>query len=306
MRVLITGASGFLGRGLQASLTQAGHEIVSLSRSNSGRAGCYCWNWEQSALDPRALNQVDAVINLAGANIASGRWTKEQKQLLWDSRIESAQLLVRSILERSIRPQIVLTASAVGWYGERGQELVDELAAPGSGFLAELCQAWEGCFLPLSAAGITVTQLRLGAVLGTGGGLLARVLPFFRLGLGGKLGSGSQLFSWITFEDAVRAALFLLERKLSGPFNLTAPGYVTNAEFTKQLAHALSRPAPVTLPVGLLRFAWGEMADEVLLTSVAAVPKRLLEAGFSFLAPEIASALPALFRPAEKVIEVGR
>jgi uncharacterized protein (TIGR01777 family) len=256
------------------------------------------WN-PRNALDsvhPVDLEGFDAAIHLSGATVAR-RWTKAWRKQIVASRVASTRRLCEMLAMLKTKPRVLLCASAVGIYGDRGDELLTEPSAPGSGFLAETCLDWEAATQPARDAGIRVVNLRFGIVLGRHGGALARMLPAFRLGLGGRLGSGTQWMSWISLRDAVRALFFLIGRDdLSGPFNLTAPQPVTNRDFTRALASAVHRPAVFPAPAFALRLAFGRMADDALLASQKVVPHRLQDAGFTFQDQEIRTALQALLR----------
>jgi len=240
------------------------------------------------------LESLSAAIHLSGANVAAHRWTPAYKREMTQSRVQSTRSLASLLAGLRNPPQSLLVASAIGIYGNRAGQLLDETASLGSGFLADLCRQWEAAAKPAVDAGIRVVHLRFGVVVGPGPGALARMLPSFRLGLGGPLGSGSQWMSWISLRDAVSAILFLGKTPaISGPVNLTAPNPVTNAQFTLELARAVHRPAIFPVPPAALRLAFGEMADEALLASARAYPAKLITAGFHFAHPEIAEALAA-------------
>ncbi len=296
MRVAISGASGLIGSALAADFAADGIDVVRLVRRPSAVPGEV--GWEPLAgpggLDPAALRGVDAVVHLSGAPIA-GRWTAARKAMLRASRITSTQTLAAAMAAATAGPGTLLCGSATGFYGQTGERAVDESAPAGEGFLATLVRDWEAAAEPARAAGIRVVSLRSGVVLSPRGGMLARLLPPFRLGLGATVGSGRQYLSWISITDEVRAIRFLLAGEISGPVNLTAPNPVTNAEFTRALAGALRRPALLRLPAAALRAALGEVAGE-LLASARVLPGRLAAAGFGFTHPRIGDALTALLR----------
>lgn len=253
--------------------------------------------WDPAAsdggLDPAALSGFDAVIHLSGAPVAGGRWTPARKQLLRSSRIGSTSALVRAMLAASDPPRLLLSASAIGWYGDTGTRTVDETAPAGLGFLAALVRDWEAAAASAAAAGVRVVYLRSGVVLSRRGGMLRPLLPAFRLGLGARIGTGTQYLSWISIADHLRAVRFLMDQPgISGPVNLTAPVPATNAEFTRALAAAVRRPAVLSVPSSVVRLALGELSAE-LLGSSRVLPSRLLQAGFSFDYPEIGPALVA-------------
>ena len=296
MRILITGASGLIGSSLAQHLRNASHEIMVLTRSTAGPTeGRYNWNPDSSEFDIRALRSVEVVINLAGENIGAKRWTPVQKRLIADSRLKGTALLVDAISRMDNRPRLLVSASAVGYYGNRGDEPLTELSQPGDGFLSELCRDWEAEATKATKLGVRVVCLRTGMVLSRTGGTLERMLPMFKVGLGGPLGSGNQYWSWVALDDVVRAFEFIIEKEqLSGPVNLVAPNPVTNAEFTQALAKAVHRPAIFPVPAPILRLALGEMADSLVLCSQNVVPEKLLDAGFAFRHPALSDALGSI------------
>jgi uncharacterized protein len=292
-RILLSGASGMLGTALRHSLADE-FETVQLVRRQPLSPSELMWSPEadRSFAETSRLEGVTAVIHLSGANLAGKRWTAAYKRELVESRVGSTRALAQTLAGSNRPPQVLLVASGTGIYGDRGDEILDESSAPGTGFLADLCRAWEEAAQPAIQAGIRVVHLRLGPVLGGGGGALGKMLPIFRLGLGGPLGSGRQWMSWIALADLIAAVRFLLaDTQLSGPVNVVAPEPVTNAGFTRALARALNRPAILPAPAFALRIALGDMADEALLASERVIPKRLLDAGFSFRHPSIDEAL---------------
>jgi uncharacterized protein len=298
VRVAITGATGLIGSALSASLTKDHTEVLRLVRRQPVRPGELQWDPAagDGGLRPGALDGVDAVVHLSGAPIAQGRWTAARKQQLRASRVDSTAALSRAILAAAPPPPVMVVASAIGWYGDTGTREVDESAPNGSGFLAELVHDWEAAAQPARDAGVRVVSLRTGIVLSRRGGMLGQLLLPFRLGLGFRVGPGTQYISWITLADHIRACRFLLDGSaLAGPVNLTAPEPVTNSELTRALAHQLHRPAPVRLPAGLLRAGLGEVSGE-LLASCRVKPARLLEAGFGFHYPRIGPALAAALK----------
>lgn len=256
--------------------------MLALTRPGSPRPGIR-WDPARGEIDAVALEGVDAVVHLAGENVAGGRWTEAQKRRIEQSRVESTGLLARTLAGLSRKPAVLISASAVGYYGAHGNQPIDESAGPGADFLARVCVQWEASAQPARAAGIRVVHPRFGLVLHPSGGALARMLPAFRLFAGGKLGSGEQGMSWVALEDAIAALEFALTHaQLTGPFNVTAPEPVSNAEFTRALASALGRPAVMTVPRFALRALFGEMAEVALLSGACVNPARLLELGFSF------------------------
>ncbi len=295
MRVAITGATGLIGGALAGILSADGVDVLRLVRRPAASAAELQWDPASAdgGLDADALDGVDAVVHLSGAPIARGRWTASRKQELRASRIGSTAAVVRAMLAARKPPPVLLAGSAIGWYGDTGGKAVDESAPNGSGFLATLVRDWEEASAPAGAAGIRVVNLRSGIVLSRRGGMLGPLLIPFRLGLGAKIGSGTQYLSWITLIDHIRAVQFLLaDQHLDGPVNLTAPVPATNADLTRALARAVHRPAVLQVPAGLIRVALGELSTE-LLSSSRVVPARLEAAGFTFEHPTIGPALAA-------------
>ncbi len=293
MRVAITGSSGLIGTALADHLRLNATDVVRLVRRTPATGDEV--RWDPSAPDGglqwSAVGAVDAVVHLSGAPLAGGRWTPARKQVLRSSRIGSTAALVRALLAAGAPPPTLLAGSAIGWYGDTGDAAVDETAPVGSGFLATLVRDWEAAAEPAAAAGLRVVNLRSGVVLSRTGGMLRPLLPPFRLGLGARIGAGSQYLSWISLADHVRALTFLLDRPdISGPVNLTAPIPATNAEFTGALGAALRRPALLAIPGWTVRLALGELATE-LLGSSRILPTRLQQAGFDFDYPAIGPAL---------------
>lgn len=292
-RILVSGSSGLIGSALIPFLTTGGHEVVRLVRPRSTPSGkTVAWDPEAGPLDPAELEDFDAVVHLAGESLAGGRWTDERKRRIRDSRVEGTRLLCEALARVKRPPRVLVAASAVGYYGDRGADIVAEDGAPGPGFLAQVCGDWEAATLPASRAGIRVVNLRLGAVLSSAGGLLARLLPLFNLGLGGPLGTGYQSMSWVSIDDAVgivHHALFT--DQLAGPVNAVSPFHVTNREFAEVLGRVLGRPARLAVPEKLLRTLFGQMADEVLLSGSRVEPRRLLDSGYIFDYPEFEFAL---------------
>lgn len=274
-------------------------EIVRLVRDHrAARPGSIYWNFKNSLVHahPVELEDFDAVVHLGGASVAE-RWTPKVRRNIRSSRIDATRILCERLAMARRPPRVLLCASAVGFYGDRGEEILTEQSPAGSGFLPEICTAWEAATQPAQDAGIRVVHLRFGIVLSPHGGALKKMLPPFRFGLGGRLGSGHQWMSWVSLPDVVRAISFLMERDdLSGAFNLTSPHPVTNQTFTRALARAVRRPAFFPVPKTALRVAFGAMADEGLLSSARAVPERLQQAGFVFEHDEIRPALEALLR----------
>ena len=295
MNILLTGASGFVGSALTPFLARAGHRVIPLQRGRDGAPPPSAPQWDpvQNQID-LAPGAFDAVIHLAGENIAQ-RWTAEAKKRIRASRVDATRLLSTALAKLTNKPRALLCASAVGIYGNRGDEPLTESSPVGTGFLAELCREWEAAAQPAADAGIRVVHLRFGVLLDPSGGALKNMLPPFRSGVGGRLGSGKQFVSWATRDDAVRAIDHALNATdLSGPVNVASPHPVPNAEFTKTLARILGRPAIMAMPAFALRLLAGEMADEALLSSARVVPERLEKSGFHFEGPELEPALRKL------------
>ncbi|MBA3409711.1 MAG: TIGR01777 family protein [Geodermatophilaceae bacterium] len=291
MKIAITGASGLIGSALSASLRGDGHQVVSFVRRHPRSPDEVRWDPASRRLDPAALAEVDGVVHLAGAGIADKRWTGSRRRVVLDSRVDGTTTVAQALVAAQPRQRFLISASAVGWYGDTGQRPVDESASAGSGFLAEVCRRWEAAAQPAVDAGVRVVFPRTGLVLSRRGGLMARILPLFRLGLGGKLGSGRQYWPWISLADEVSALRLLIESDLSGPVNLTGPEPVTNAEFTKTLGSVLGRPTLAAVPAFALKLAVGDFAEEGILAGQRAVPRVLTETGFEFAHPTLRQAL---------------
>ena len=294
MKIAVSGASGFIGSALVPALEARGHEVVRLVRRESSGPSEVSWDPAAGSLDPQALGGVGAIVNLSGATIER-RWTASRKRDIVDSRVDTSSLLARTAAALDPRPAVFLCAGGAGVYGDRGDEVLTEESPSGAGFLADVCRAWEAAADPARAAGIRVVNFRHGIVLARGGGALARLLTPFRLGVGGRIGSGRQWWTWVGMRDVVAAYAFALERDLSGAVNLCAPNPVTNEQLTHALGRTLRRPTVVPLPAFAARLAFGEMADELLLGGQRALPARLLDAGFEFTAPTIDAGLAQAF-----------
>jgi uncharacterized protein len=293
VRILIAGSSGLVGSALVRRLSAA-HEVWRLVRRKSNDAREVTWDPERGLLDHSACEGFDAVIHFGGVNIAQRRWNSKFKKRIRDSRVKSTRLLAMTISNLRQPPKVFLCATGIGNYGDRGDEWLDEQSSEADSFLASVGKEWEAATEPAAAAGVRVVNLRFGLVLGTADGALAKMLPAFRLGIGGMVGNGRQWWSWIGLQDTVKAILFLLEQVDSqGPFNLVSPNPATNREFTKTLGRVLRRFTIVPLPAFMARVLLGEMAKETLLASTRVAPKRLLEAGFEFGHPELEDALRA-------------
>ena len=291
MKVLIAGASGLIGSALIPPLAAEGAEVTRLVRSTP-KPGEIEWHPNQDAMDATRLEGFEAVINLAGENVAAGRWTEDQKRKIHDSRVNGTHLLSEAMAKLANRPRVFVCASATGFYGDREDEVLDEHSDSGGGFLAGVCREWEKATEPAVAAGVRVVNLRFGVILSREGGMLAKLLTPFKMGMGGKVGSGKQFISWVAIDDVVSAIkLALNDETFRGPVNVVSPNPVTNEVFTKTLGHVLSRPTALAMPAFAARLAFGEMADETLLASQYVVPKRLSDAGFEFKYPELEGAL---------------
>lgn len=292
MRIVVAGSSGLIGSSLVRSLLADGHEVVRLVRRAPG-AGEARWDPAGGTVDAEALAGADAVVNLAGAGVGDRRWTAAYKRELHDSRVLGTATLARAVAALPTPPRVLLNASGVGFYGDSGDRVVDESAPAGEGFLADLCVAWEAATRPAEEAGVRVAHLRTGLVVAAKGGAFGPVFRIFRLGLGGRLGSGRQYWSVISLHDEVAAIRFLLTAdQVSGPVNLAGPHPVTNAEATKAIAKVLHRPALFPVPAFALRAVLGEFAGDVL-TGQRAEPRALTEAGFRFTHPTIEDAVTA-------------
>lgn len=296
MRVLISGASGLLGGALTERLRADGDEASALVRREPRGPGESRWDPAAGSIDPAALDGVDAVVNFSGAPIAGFRATSSRKQQIRSSRVDSSSTLARALAARPAdeRPAVFVSGSAIGYYGDTGNQPVDESAGPGDGFLPDVVVDWERCTQPAADAGIRTVTIRTGVVLTKRGGALGLALPLFRLGLGGRLGSGRQWMSWISLTDHIAAVRWLLDHDtLSGPVNLTAPAPVTNAEYTSAIGRVLHRPTVLPAPAVGLRLLLGDLADESVLVSQRVLPRRLLDSGFRFTHPDVDSGLRA-------------
>lgn len=291
MKVLVTGATGLVGSALVPVLRQGGHEVSRLTRSQPIEGNDITWNPATGDLPRAPLEGLDAVIHLAGENIAEARWSARVKERLRRSRIDTTRFLCETLVQLRQPPKIFLSASAIGFYGNRGQEILPESASAGTGFLPELCRDWEAASDPVRRHGLRVVNMRIGVVLSPLGGALAKMLTPFRLGLGGVIGSGNQYWSWIAIDDVVWAINHCLSHPISGPVNLTAPQPVTNRDFTKTLGRILGRPTVFPMPAIAARLAFGEMADDLLLGSSRVMPNRLSETGYKFHYPSLDPAL---------------
>jgi len=294
-RVLLTGSSGLLGSALLPSLKTSGFAVTRLVRSPAAGENQLSWN-PAEPLAPEKVSGFAAVIHLAGETVV-GRWTSAKKGNIRDSRVIGTRNLVRALASAQNRPRVLLAASAIGYYGDRADEPLREESAAGSGFLADVCRAWEAASQPAADAGIRTVQLRTGVVLSSDGGALAKMLPAFRLGLGGNLGSGRQWMSWIHMQDWLCAVHHILKTDLlQGPINLVAPGPVTNSQFTKTLGAVLSRPTIFPVPAFVAKLAFGQMAEEVLLAGQRVEPAKLVASGYPFQYSDLCTALEGLLQ----------
>lgn len=292
MRIVIGGSSGLIGTELVDSLRKDGHEVLRLVRRKSVATSEIYWNPAAGELDFAQLAGCDVFINLAGAGVGDSRWTEKYKALILSSRVDSTSLLAKAAAE--IKPDVFIAGSAIGWYGDTADHQVDESSPAGTGFLADVVVAWEDASKPASAAGVRVVNIRTGLVAAKNGGAWSRLLPIFKLGAGGKLGSGKQYWSFISMRDEISAIKFvILNSKISGPVNLTAPEPATNAEVTKAMSKVFNRPALFPVPAFALKSLLGEFSQEVL-GSARVVPRVLMDAGFTFQDPNIESAMRTL------------
>ena len=291
MRVAVTGASGLIGTALVPHLRSVGHEVVRLVRRTAAAPDEVTWDPKAGTVDLDALAGVEGVIHLAGAGVGDHRWTDDYKREILDSRVDSTHTIVNAMLALDPKPRVLVSASAIGWYGDTGDRRVDETAPAGTGFLVDVCRAWEAAAAPAASAGIRVVHPRTGLVVAKAGGAWARMFPLFKLGVGGKLGSGRQYWSWISLRDEVCALQFLLEQDhLSGPVNLTGPDPQTNAEITHVMGKVLGRPTILPAPAFALKTVLGEFSSEVL-GSARVMPAVLEGSGFVFQDPTIESAI---------------
>ncbi|MGZ8764464.1 MAG: TIGR01777 family oxidoreductase [Acidimicrobiia bacterium] len=297
MDVLITGSGGLIGSALVPALEAAGHAAIRLRRG-SGAAGSRTWSPEGGTIDAAAFAGVGGVVHLAGEGIAEKKWTPEQKRRILESRTKGTDLLARTIAGLDEKPAVLVSASAIGYYGNRGDEKLTEDSPPGDDFLAGVCTQWEDATVPASEAGVRVVVVRTGIVLSPKGGVLKQLLLPFRLGIGGRTGSGRQYMSWITLVDEIRAILFALDHeRISGPLNLTAPNPVTNKELTSTLATVLHRPSVLPTPLLPLKIRYGaELVENLLVNGQRVLPAGLAAAGFEFVYPDLEAGLRGILR----------
>jgi uncharacterized protein (TIGR01777 family) len=297
MDVLLTGSSGLIGSALVTALEAAGHRTVRLRRG-SGAAGSGSWDPELGAIDESAFDGVTGVVHLAGEGIAEKKWTPEQKRRILESRTKGTDLLARTLASRDHKPAVLVSASAIGYYGDRRDEQITEDSPPGNDFLAGVCKQWEAATAPAADAGIRVVITRSGIVLSPKGGVLKKLLLPFKLGIGGRTGSGGQYMSWITLVDEIRAILFALDHdQVRGPLNLTAPNPATNRELTRTLAKVLHRPSVLPTPLLPLKIRYGaELVEDLLVNGQRVLPAALSTAGFEFVYPELRPGLEGILR----------
>jgi uncharacterized protein (TIGR01777 family) len=303
MHVLVSGSHGLVGSALVSALTCQQNTVWRLVRSRPAFSGSdVLWDPQAQTLDAAGLEGLDAIVHLAGEPIAAGRWTLQKQTRIHDSRVLATRLLASAVSRLNRPPKVLICASAIGYYGDRSDEWLTEASTAGSGFLPEVCQAWESAAEPAVAKGLRVAWLRFGMILSPHGGALAKMLPIFRAGLGGPLGSGKQFVSWISIDDAVGVIRHALERPdISGPVNATSPAPITNRDFTAALGRVLRRPAVLPAPAFALRLAMGPMADALLLASARVRPQRLQETAYVFQDPEIEKTLRRLTSGAASV-----
>lgn len=296
MRIAVSGTSGLVGRALRSSLETRGWEVLPMVRSQTSNGQIH-WDPASGRIDAKMLEGLDAVVHLAGDSIADGRWNASKKQRIRDSRVRGTTLISEALAKLESKPNVFVCASAIGYYGSHREEPLDESASGGDDFLAEVCQAWEAACEPATKAGIRTVNARFGMILSPAGGALAKMLPPFKLGLGGVVGSGRQVWSWVSLDDAVRAILHAIDNdSVRGAINVTAPYASTNREFTKALGHVLGRPTLAPLPGFVARLAFGEMANALLLGSARVKPTALVNTGFAFKHEHLEPALRDLLK----------
>ena len=297
MDVLVSGSTGLIGTALVPALEERGHRVVRLVRSGGGGSDTVRWDPSAGTIESGKLEGIEAVVHLAGEGIADGRWTAEKKDRILKSRTQGTRLLAEAIAGLRTPPRVMVSTSAIGYYGDRGNELLSETSAPGDLFLSEVCVKWEAAAEPARQAGIRVVHPRIGIVLTTKGGALKQTLLIFKLGLGGKIGSGRQYWSWVSIDDVVGSVVHAIDDdSLGGPVNVVAPDPPTNAEYTKVLGRVLNRPTLFPLPAPAAKLVLGEVADELLLPSARVEPVRLKETGYGFRHPDLEGAFRHLLK----------
>lgn len=291
MKVLVSGSSGLIGKLVTAALKSRGDQVLRLVRAQSTDADAVFWDIDNEIVDKTKLTDIDAVIHLAGEPVAE-KWTPETKRRIRQSRREGTELLAQTLASLEQTPKVLISGSAIGYYGSRGDEVLTESSTIGTGFLPDVCRDWENATGAARVAGIRTVMLRIGIVLSSHGGALSKMLQPFQMGVGGQLGDGQQYMSWVAIDDVVGAILFILDNEaVEGPTNMTAPNPVRNSEFTSTLGKVLHRPTIFPVPPAVLRMAVGEMADELILSSANVVPNRLNKAGYQFKYPDLFGAL---------------
>ncbi len=291
MKILLTGSSGLIGSALTASLSANGHNVKRLLRSRHTGGEAY-WNPEEGTIDLSNCKGIDVVIHLAGDSIAEGRWSKAKKARILDSRIKGTQLIATALARLEERPHTLISGSAIGFYGNRGADIVDEGSPAGEGFLAGVCQQWEDATAPAAEAGIRVVNVRFGMVLSSSGGALKKMLLPFKLGLGGVVGDGKQYMSWVGIDDVAGMVQHIINTpSLRGPVNLVSPSPVSNRQFVRTLGQVLHRPSILPMPAFMARIMFGEMADELLLASTRVMPRLLMNTGYNFINSDLREAL---------------
>ncbi|HXM62698.1 MAG TPA: TIGR01777 family oxidoreductase [Terriglobales bacterium] len=294
-RILVSGSSGLIGAALIPALKSRGYDVTCLVRGAASGKDQIQWD-PARPLAPESLSGFDAVVHLAGESIV-GRWTETKKRRIRESRVQGTRRLAEALAQASQQPRLLISASAIGYYGDRGEETLREDSSSGKGFLPEVCREWEAATEPATKAGVRTAQMRFGLVLSPSGGALQKMLPPFRLGLGGKMGNGRQWWSWIDIDDLVGAVQHVIKTEtLRGPVNVVAPRPLTNAEFTRTLASVLSRPAILPMPAFAARLVFGQMGDELLLASQRVEPAKLLASGYVFQKPDLRLALLAILK----------
>jgi uncharacterized protein len=297
--IAISGANGLVGTALKSRLKANRVQILNVTRRAVAALNDVSWDPAAGVVDASRLNGADAFVHLAGENIATSRWTAAKRDRIRESRVEGTRIIAESLAALSSKPSVMICASAIGFYGNRGEQILDETAAAGDGFLADVCRDWESATRPAIDAGIRVVHLRIGVIISRHGGALPRMLMPFRMGVGGRVGSGRQYWSWISLEDVVGAIEHCLAHpEISGPVNCVTPTPVTNLEFTKALGRVLSRPTILPMPAFAAKLALGQMAEDLLLTSARVIPERLMESGYTFRQPELVQALQTEIRQA--------